>query len=140
MLTTEDRRAHNPFNMSMPSQKRRVLCIDDDADTCRMIAAVLAPEYEIVSALSAREAWHLYNDGRFSLVILDFRLDDGDGLALCERIRRQDFLTTIIFITGDPNISETSVRIAGGQRLIRKGQTEFLDQLYAYTQALSVTV
>lgn len=126
--------------MSKPHQPKRVLCVEDDADTCRMIAAVLAPGYEIVSALSAAEAWRLYNDGPFSLVILDYRLGDGDGLKLCERIRQQDFQTPIIFISGDPNISEATVRISGAQRLIRKGAPGFLDEIYAHAQILSVTV
>ena len=131
---------HNPFDMSTPHKDKRVLCIEDDADTCRMIAAVLAPGYEMVSAHSAADAWHRYNDGRFSLVIIDYRLGDGDGLALCERIRKQDYQPPIIFITGDPHLSETSVRIAGGQRLIRKGQPRFLDEVYSFAQILSVAV
>ena len=140
MLSAAVPSGHTPFDMSTPHKDKRVLCIEDDADTCRMIAAVLAPGYEMVSALSSAEAWHLYNDGPFSLVIMDYRLGDGDGVALCERIRRQDYQTPIIFITADPNISETTIRIAGGQRLIRKGHPNFLDQLYAYAQILSVTI
>ena len=140
MLTTEYRRAQNPFDMSTAPNRKRVLCIDDDPNTCRMVAAVLSPEYDIVSALSAEEAWQRYYEGPFSLVILDYRLCDSNGLDICERIRRQDFLTPVIFITGDPNISETTVRIAGGQRLVRKGDPSFLDEIYKNAQILAVTV
>jgi CheY-like chemotaxis protein len=118
--------------------KKRILCIEDDPDTCRLIAAILTG-YEMVSALSADEAWRLYNEGPFSLLILDYRLGESNGMEFCERIRQQDYLTPIIFITGDPNITEADVRIAGGQRLVRKGEPAFLDQLFQNAAMLAVS-
>jgi DNA-binding response OmpR family regulator len=125
--------------MSVAPNTQRVLCVEDSLDTCKMIAAVLTG-YEIISATSAEEAWRLYNDQLFSLIVLDYRLGDGNGLEICERIRAQDFQTPIIFITGDPTLSEADIRMAGGQRLVRKGLPTFIDDLFANVRHLAVTV
>jgi CheY-like chemotaxis protein len=130
--------AANPFIMSIAPRTHRVLCVEDSLDTCKMIATILSG-YEIVTATSLGEAWRLYNGQPFSLIVLDYRLGDGDGLEFCERVRSQDFLTPIIFITGDPGLTEADVRMAGGQRLIRKGLPSFLDDLFANARTLAVT-
>jgi DNA-binding response OmpR family regulator len=103
-----------------------------------MIATILY-RYEIIFATSIDEAWRLYNDQSFSLIVLDYRLADGNGLEFCERVRSQDFLTPIIFITGDPNLKDVDVRMAGGQRLIRKGDPAFLNDLFVNAKMLAVT-
>jgi len=138
MLATGRRRTHYPFDMSTACKIKRVLCIEDDTDTCRMIAAMLT-EYETVSAPSADDAWRLFNEGPFALLIVDYRLGDSNGVELCERIRKQDYQTPIIFITGDPDITEADVRIAGGQRLVRKGEPTFLDDLFQNAAMLAVS-
>jgi len=122
--------------MSTPL-KKRVLCLEDDLDTCRLIAQVLSG-YEIISATTMMEAWQLYNDQPFSLIVVDYRLTDGNGVDFCDRVRRFDFMTPVIFISGDPNLTEAEVRMAGGQRLLRKGSSTFVDDLYANAQTLAV--
>jgi DNA-binding response OmpR family regulator len=124
--------------MSIAPKPHRVLCVEDSLDTCKMIATVLYG-YEFISATSIDEAWRLYNIQSFSLIILDYRLADGNGLEFCERVRAQDFLTPIIFISGDPNLTDADVRMAGGQRLIKKGNPTFLTDLFANASNLAVT-
>jgi DNA-binding response OmpR family regulator len=136
MLSRESRCVFGQINMSTPL-KKRVLCLEDDLDTCRLIAQVLSG-YEIISATTMMEAWQLYNDQPFSLIVVDYRLTDGNGVDFCDRVRRFDFMTPVIFISGDPNLTEAEVRMAGGQRLLRKGSSTFVDDLYANAQTLAV--
>ena len=124
--------------MSIAPRTQRVLCIEDNLDTCRMIATVLSA-YEIISAASIGEAWRLYNGQSYSLIVLDYRLADGNGIEFCERVRRQDFQTPIIFITGDPSLTDADIRMAGAQRLIRKGNPTFVADLFADAKTLAVT-
>jgi len=105
---------------------------------CKLVANVL-PDFAVYSAAGVTDGWRLYNETKYSLVIVDYRLSDGNGIELCERIRSQDYLTPVIFITGDPKLTESDVRIAGGQRLIRKGTPTFVDELYASAKGLSVS-
>ncbi|HYJ92394.1 MAG TPA: response regulator [Pyrinomonadaceae bacterium] len=128
----------NPFVMSTAPNIQRVLCVEDSLDTCKLIAKILTG-YEIISATTIDEAWRLYNAQSFSLIVLDYRLTDGDGLDFCERVRSMDFMTPIIFITGDPDLTDADVRMAGGQRLIRKGSPTFVDDLFANAHTLAVT-
>ena len=123
--------------MSTAPKKKRVLCLEDDIDTCKLIATILAG-YEIISATTVTEAWRLYNDQPFSLIVVDYRLTDGNGVDFCDRIRKNDFLTPVIFISGDPNLTDAEVRMAGGQRLLKKGSPTFVDDLYANAQTLAV--
>jgi len=136
MLSKESRQTFGHLNMSTP-RKKRVLCLEDDIDTCRLIARVLSG-YEIVPATTMSEAWELYNEQSFSLLVVDYRLTDGNGVEFCDRVRRLDFMTPVIFISGDPSLTEAEVRMAGGQRLLRKGSSTFIDDLYANVQMLAV--
>ena len=119
--------------------RKRILCVEDNPETCELIAAILT-EYEVESVGTIEDARHRLTETKFSLIVLDFHLPDGDGLNLCEDIRRTDFQTPVIFVTGDPTLSEAKVRVAGGQRLIEKDSLTFVDDLISESDSLSLTV
>lgn len=119
--------------------RKRILCVEDHPETCELIAAILT-EYEVESAATIRTARTRLSEAKFSLIVLDFHLPDGDGLTFCEEIRRTDFQTPVIFITGDTSLSEPKVRMAGGQRLIEKDSLTFVDDLISESDSLSLTV
>ena len=124
----------------MPPQiTKRILCVEDNNDVCELVSAVLT-NYEVISAPSEQEAWERFRSQKFSLIILDYHLADGDGLTLCERIRELDMQTPIIFITSDDHLTDEQVREAGGQRLILKSNHRFVDQLFEVVELLSVSV
>lgn len=118
---------------------KRILCVEDNPDVCELIAAVLT-DYEVISAAGVRDAWEKYSSQRFSMVVLDYHLADGDGLSLCERIREKDMQTPIVFITGDEDLAETQIREAGAQRLISKSSPRFIDEVFEVVELLSVEV
>lgn len=121
------------------SSRKRILCVEDHPETCELIAAILT-EYEVESAPDIKAARYRLGEVRFSLIVLDFHLPDGDGLTFSEELRRTDFQTPIIFITGDDTLSEAKVRMSGGQRLIQKDSFTFVDDLIAETDSLSIGV
>ena len=55
-------------------------------------------------------------------------------------MRSQDYQTPVVVVSGDPFLSESKVRIAGGQRLITKGTATFIDDLYAAAKNLAINV
>lgn len=125
--------------LSTLSSRKRILCVEDHPETCELIAAILT-EYEVESVADIKAARRRLCEAKFSLIVLDFHLPDGDGLSFCEEVRRTDFQTPIIFITGDDSLSEAKVRMAGGQRLIQKDSLTFVDDLIAESDSLSVGV
>jgi CheY-like chemotaxis protein len=116
---------------------KRILCVEDDLDTCRLVSAFL-PDFEIVSVDSYKEAMGRLAEEKFSLIITDYHLSDGSGLYLCEQIRLNDYLTPIVVISGDHELTDADIRIAGAQRLITKGSVTFLDELRSATELLHV--
>ena len=87
--------------ISQPSESRkRVLCVDDDADSRELISIVLSGAgYEAVLSVGCREAIGLAKIGGFSVIILDNWFPDGNGPDLCREIRSSDQRTPILFFS-----------------------------------------
>jgi two-component system KDP operon response regulator KdpE len=66
----------------------RVLVVDDEAATCRLLHAVLSEQgYTVQTAASGAEALHRAAHTRPDVIVLDFLLPDLDGRALCAALR-----------------------------------------------------
>ena len=84
----------------IPHQKR-VLCVEDDADTCAMISSLFGLiNCDVTSAGSADEAREKIKDNKFDLYILDNWLPGASGVELCLEIREHDSTTPIMFYSG----------------------------------------
>jgi CheY-like chemotaxis protein len=123
--------------VKLESYRKQILCVENERDACSAIAAVLA-SYKLAWAESMDDARELFRLQRFSLIFISDNLPDGDGLKLCEEIRDVDYLTPIIMMTRNPELSEIHTRIAGAQRLIKKHQPDYLKELRVLADYLSV--
>jgi DNA-binding response OmpR family regulator len=86
----------------MPQVKCRILCIDDHEDTSEMLKLLLAQEdYEVVTALTMKEALQLATSQEFDLYVLDKHLPDGSGLDLCAKLNEATPNVSCIFYSGD---------------------------------------
>jgi CheY-like chemotaxis protein len=82
--------------------KCRILCVDDHKDTSDMLSLLLSQQdYEVVSAMSAKEALSLAASEEFDLYVLDKRLPDGDGLTLCQKLAEITPTVPCMFYSGD---------------------------------------
>lgn len=97
----------------------RVLCVDDHADTCDLIAAILK-DYEVVSALSKSQGLRMARSQHFDVILLDYHMRDGIGPDLCKQIREFNPNTPVLFVTGTYNMTHTEVLEAGAQGVVRK--------------------
>jgi len=78
--------------------KQRILCVEDDEDTCTVLTLLLErSNYEVTIASSTDDALRFAQSGSFDLYILDNWFGDGSGIELCQRIRESDPHTPIIF-------------------------------------------
>jgi CheY-like chemotaxis protein len=116
------------MDTATPSQRKRVLCVEDHPDICELITMIL-PEFEVISANSIGEAWDRFNTTDFALILLDYHLPDGTGAQLCEMVRRQGSPIPIIFVTGTSNLTESEARAAGAQKVIRKSSKNFVGDI-----------
>lgn len=66
-----------------PAKSARILVLEDDADTARMMSRLLnSYGYQTMTAGSVSEARRLCDEHRFELLIADLSLPDGSGADL----------------------------------------------------------
>jgi DNA-binding response OmpR family regulator len=121
----------------MGSGDRKILCIEDQADTCDMFQIVL-PEFELVSAKSKAEGVRFAHERHFSLIILDYYLPDGNGDEVCGEIRGFDQITPILFVTGSRSFTEKRARSIGAQGMVKKASLTFIEQIQTRTTEMAI--
>jgi DNA-binding response OmpR family regulator len=106
----------------MHPAKRRILCVDDDEDTCFMLTHLLKQEnYEIKTVGTVSEALEMARSESFNLYILDEWFPREAGVGLCRKIREFDPHTPIIFYSGAAFDSDrTEALHAGAQAFVAK--------------------
>jgi len=78
-----------------------ILVVDDDPSLCLILSRYLTEHnFNVVVAHGAQEMSASLNNHRPDLVILDWMLPDGNGLALASELRRTDQDIGIIMLTG----------------------------------------
>ena len=102
----------------MTSKTKRILCVEDDRDTCEVLGFLL-PEYDITFAYSIEDSSPLVEARQYDLYLLDNWLPDGSGIQLCEKIRGLHPDTPIIF-TSAIGLKDDI------QRAFDKGATRYL--------------
>lgn len=80
----------------------RVLCIDNDADTCDWMRVVLWNSITgctVTTAETGRAAFKLLNSEEFDLCILDYALPDMTGVQLCALLRQMGYDIPVMFFS-----------------------------------------
>ena len=119
----------------MHPAKRRILCVDDDEDTCFMLTHLLKQEnYETKTARTISEALEMARSESFNLYILDEWFPREAGVGLCRKIREFDPHTPIIFYSGAAFDSDRAEALyAGAQAFVAK---PYVDELIATVHRL----
>ena len=120
----------------IPSQGRRVLFVDDDAELCDLARDMIdAAGHHCLIAGSAEEALRMLENRSFDLVVADVRLPGISGLAMQEIVaeRWPSIAKSMVLVTG------LSIRPPPGVRLLQKPftQVQLLAVLEAAVQAES---
>lgn len=77
-----------------------ILIVDDEASVLYTLEAILKPEgYSISRASSAEEAYLIFQNGSFDLVITDLTMPGDSGMVLLERLLRDKPEVLVIIIT-----------------------------------------
>ena len=87
--------------MSIPN----VLVVDDDIEVCQILHRMLSDEqYKVQTSHSVADALGAIEQKPFDVYVMDYKLPDGSGLDVAERIRSKWGATPIILISGyDPS-------------------------------------
>ena len=85
----------------MPSSDFRILCVEDDPDTCELLTLTLRHHgLEAVCVPNVAAAHSLMMKEKFRLYILDGQLPGVSGLTLCQEIRSADKVAPIVIFSG----------------------------------------
>jgi DNA-binding response OmpR family regulator len=112
----------------MTEPKCRVLCVDDHRDTSEMLQMLLSEEnYQVHTAATIEEACEMAARTEYDLYVLDKRLPDGSGVALCETLQQISPNVPCIFYTGDAyEIHRREAFEAGASAFVPKPDIEGL--------------
>jgi CheY-like chemotaxis protein len=109
----------------MPKRIIRVLHIEDDHFQHKLLAHLLRDmdelQFEITFAESEREGLALFDQHGADLIVLDYRLPQGDGLHCLKELRQRDARVPIIAISG-----MASFKIA--KELVECGADDYLNK------------
>jgi DNA-binding NtrC family response regulator len=105
----------------MDKDKVKILVIDDDPKVSWRLNDGLGKTYEIISAQGGLEGLQMFSKTKPSLVLLDIRMPDINGLEVLDKIKSMDQLTEVIMLSG---AGETENVV----KSIKKGASEFINK------------
>jgi DNA-binding NtrC family response regulator len=99
----------------MNKTKRKILIIDDNDIFCESVRDILSGEStEVITANTGKNGLKICTETKIDVVILDQKLPDTEGVALCPSILQQNDQTKIIFVTAYPSFSNAVEAIKVG--------------------------
>jgi DNA-binding response OmpR family regulator len=108
--------------------KKQILCVEDSPDMGELLSVILE-DFDVTAVGTMLEARQKARSRKYSLIIIDYYLPDGNGAALCSKIRSFDRRTPILFSTSNPNFSETDARQLGANGTLHKHNPLFVNEL-----------
>ena len=90
----------------MTEMKSRILCIEDDKDTCELVTFVFSQAGYEITACSQTDCLKILDEEKFSAIILDNHFDGLSGINICQEIRAHDRNTPVVFLSGEVRQAE----------------------------------
>jgi DNA-binding NtrC family response regulator len=84
----------------MSDVKQRLLIVDDDPNVVAGLQALLADEWEVKTALTAREGRAVFADFSPDVVLLDMNLPDGNGVDVLHDLKMYSEAVSVIMMSG----------------------------------------
>ncbi len=100
--------------------KKRILHVDDDADTVNLVKDILKKDYDVQGASSGKECLTLLGKKKFDLVLLDVLMPDMSGWDVYQHIRKKDKKIKVAFLSA---IECSKERLA---KLKKEGVADYL--------------
>jgi putative nucleotidyltransferase with HDIG domain len=121
----------NPDDVSTTRMRRpaRVLVVDDESPVRSMIGATLRRQgYEVEQAVSGSQALEMLTQGPYDLVLTDIVMQDGNGIALLERIHADQPQLPVVMVSAihDISVAIDSMRRGAYDYLLKPFEREHL--------------
>src|SRR5262249_22079531 len=116
---------------SMTGALRRILVIEDDAETAAQIVDFLTTRtYEVDLAVNGSNGLRLGESARYAVITIDRMLPGMDGLAIIRRLREAGVTTPALIISA---LGEVDDRVRG----LRAGGDDYLVKPFAFAELLA---
>jgi signal transduction histidine kinase len=103
------------------AEKPSVLVVDDEYGPRESIAFSLAAEFAVDTAERAKEAIAKIQARPYSVVVLDIRMPEMDGIRALEELRKVDPYVSVIMLTGYGTLlTAQQAMVAGANQYLRK--------------------
>ena len=114
----------------------RLLVVEDDPDTCRILRHALTSEQHVVEvAEQGTEGLWMATEFDFDLIILDWTLPDLSGIEICRTLRERERWVPVLMLTGNTEVHQRVTGLnAGADDYLTKPFA--LDELKARVNAL----
>jgi two-component system, OmpR family, response regulator len=110
---------------------RRILVIEDDAETAKQIVDFLRTRgYQADLAVDGEEGLRLGESPEYAVIVLDRMLPFVDGLAIIRHLRQADIVTPALIISA---LGEVDDRVRG----LRAGGDDYLVKPFAFVELLA---
>jgi DNA-binding response OmpR family regulator len=86
-------------NMHMLKNKSILYAEDDISSRTQMTTLLEMLFCKVVTAVDGEDAWRLYQDERFDIVLTDIKMPRKDGLKLVQHIRGANYATPVVLLT-----------------------------------------
>jgi signal transduction histidine kinase len=123
------------------ANKPLVLVVDDEYGPRESIAFTLSSEFTVETAERAAEALAKLRAKSFSVIVLDIRMPEMDGIRALEEIRKIDPLVSVVMLTGYGTLlTAQQAIVAGANQYLRKPPdiAELIDAVRKQTDATRV--
>jgi two-component system response regulator VanR len=100
--------------MNLEGQVRRILVVDDDADTCALITDILEDEgYRVHPCLTGERAIESLKHEQYDLVLSDIKMPRITGIDILLHVRRMELSTEVILMTAYASLQTAIVALRG---------------------------
>ena len=100
----------------------KILIVDDEKNMIWALSnALVSQEYSIISATTGKEAFEKFSEEELSLILLDIKLPDIDGVSVLKKIRETDLNIPVIMMTAHGTV-DTAIQA------MKLGATDYISK------------
>ena len=101
--------------------KFKILLADDDVDILDVMSEELKYyEYEVITCKSGQEAIAILKNQTIGLIISDYKMINGNGLALLEYVNEMKIRPLFFFFTSEENLNNEELKKIGLDKVYLK--------------------
>jgi PAS domain S-box-containing protein len=133
----KDKRVNIQESIESSMLHYRLLVVDDDQQAVELVRDFLNVygACPVDWASSIQEIWPYLKAGQYDLILLDYRLPDGDGLEALSEIKRLGYQLPVVMVTGqgDERVAVRAMQLGAADYLV-KGAGDYPLKLPALIQ------